>query len=363
MSSDLSAEIAAIATAALAAFAIITALLAFLAYRKQKREVGVLLEQHDRDVSERRIAQAARVFTVVPRGSNSTALPSAKNASDLPVFDAQFWYSEPDGASGPDDLGRIMPGDMAGLPDKAAHRIRIGSRDLGEESGFARTILTFRDAAGVRWIRMPDGALEEQSCATARESALVALGVKLPMPGLRPPGPGGKHKLPTSFRRIGRLGFVVSDTIVVYPLSKGTVDMRGSIPRGLPLTMFVSQVKVTSDDPDNQGVYTEERLADSPPAHGHERYTVSYDVWNYRDSPVTVELVGQDQAADSRAWKEANLAALEREAEAGAYPTGDPFGPVPESDWANLFGPAPEVDWRELLDPAPEADAGESEAD
>lgn len=62
MSSDLSAEITAIATVALAVFAIITAVFAFLAYRKQTREVSILIEQHQRDTAERRIAQASQVF-------------------------------------------------------------------------------------------------------------------------------------------------------------------------------------------------------------------------------------------------------------------------------------------------------------
>ena len=144
MSSDLSAEITAIATAALAAFAVVTAVFAFLAYRKQTQEVGVLLEQNDHDVAQRRMAQAARVFTVVSRDPVSTARLSAKNASELPVFDAQFWYSEPGGASGPDDLGRIMPGDTVELPDAAARRIATDARDIqGQEDAPARAILTF----------------------------------------------------------------------------------------------------------------------------------------------------------------------------------------------------------------------------
>jgi hypothetical protein len=326
MSSDLSAEITAIATAALAAFAVVTALLAFLAYSKQKREVGVLFDQHERDVSERRIAQAARVFIVV-----STASPSVKNASDLPVFDVQFWYSEPGGASGPDDLGRIMPGDMVGLPSAVARRIATDSRPAAPEDALARTILTFRDAAGLRWIRMPDGVLEEQSCATARESALVALGAELPLPGLRPPGPGGEHKLPTSFRRTGPFAFDIDDTIVVYPLSKGTLRQPGALTSELLSNpRFDRQVKVTGDDPDNQGVHTEKRLADSP--DNPERYTVSYDVWNYCDSSVIAELVGRDVVADYRAWTERTFGPLKRKAEAEADRTGDPFGPAPEAD-------------------------------
>jgi hypothetical protein len=36
-------------------------------------------------------------------------------------------------------------------------------------------ILTFRDANGVSWIRMPGGALLEQTKPTARDSVIAAL--------------------------------------------------------------------------------------------------------------------------------------------------------------------------------------------
>jgi hypothetical protein len=41
-------------------------------------------------------------------------------------------------------------------------------------------------------------------------------------------------------------------------------------------------------------VYTEERLAYSP--DNPERYTVTYDIWNYRDSPVTAQITRADTA-------------------------------------------------------------------
>jgi hypothetical protein len=91
MSSDLSAEITAIATAALTALAIVTAVFAFLAYRKQSQEVRILRKQNEREADERRRAQAARVFTGVPRGQDGEVLPYVQNASKLPVYDAQLW--------------------------------------------------------------------------------------------------------------------------------------------------------------------------------------------------------------------------------------------------------------------------------
>ena len=182
MSLIFATQLTAAATAALAVFAIVTAAFAFLAYRKQALEVGILQrqmkEQQDavaREAAERRRAQAARVFT--GRLHGVTGGPYAKNGSDLPVYDAQFWYSEPGELSGPSDpydLGQIPPGEPAST-----------SRLLAD-GALAHTILTFRDAAGIRWIRMPDGALEEQTRPTAQESVLAALGQPLPeVPGVR----------------------------------------------------------------------------------------------------------------------------------------------------------------------------------
>ena len=50
------------------------------------------------------------------------------------------------------------------------------------------------------------------------------------------------------------------------------------------------QVKVTSTATDNQGVYTEQIQRGSA-----ERYTVSYDVWNYRDSASFARIILTDQ--------------------------------------------------------------------
>ena len=51
------------------------------------------------------------------------------------------------------------------------------------------------------------------------------------------------------------------------------------------------QVKVVSTDRDNQGVYTEEIQRGSA-----ERYTVSYDIWNHRDSPSFAQIIRKDEA-------------------------------------------------------------------
>jgi hypothetical protein len=50
--------------------------------------------------------------------------------------------------SAPDDLGVIMPGETA-----------FGTRQVPADDALKYAILTFRDVAGVRWVRMPDGGL------------------------------------------------------------------------------------------------------------------------------------------------------------------------------------------------------------
>jgi hypothetical protein len=128
MSADLSGEITAIATAALAAFAVITAAFAFLAYRKQSQEVAILLKQSECDAGDRRKAQAAQIFIAAPADPERPAIPYAHNASNLPIYEAKFWYrgqytlsgyGKPDSAAS--DLGTIKPGEANGrLPTSSS---------------------------------------------------------------------------------------------------------------------------------------------------------------------------------------------------------------------------------------------------
>jgi len=167
---DIPTWISAIATIGLLTGAIITARYAILAFREQSREVAILGEQNDRDIAERRRAQASRVYTGVRDLRPQVSHAYAKNGSDFPVYDAQFWRSDLGGPSGPEDVGMIPPGTT------------VQSRPLSYQDALATNVLAFRDAAGVRWIRMPDGILKEQTRDTARESVLVALGVPMPPP-------------------------------------------------------------------------------------------------------------------------------------------------------------------------------------
>ena len=112
MSVELSGEITAIATAVLTVFAIVTAWYARKAFLKQSQEVAVLLEQNKSETTERRRAQAARIFIDAPRDKDLRGRAFVKNASDFPILDAQFWYAAAGGLRDPDNLGMIMPGDV-----------------------------------------------------------------------------------------------------------------------------------------------------------------------------------------------------------------------------------------------------------
>jgi len=98
---DIPTWITAIATVGLLFGAIVTAIYAIRAFREQSKEVGLLAEENKRQAYERRRAQAVRVFTGAPqpprRESESDpflmSVPYVRNASDLPVYDVQLWYS------------------------------------------------------------------------------------------------------------------------------------------------------------------------------------------------------------------------------------------------------------------------------
>lgn len=163
MSLIFATQLTAVATLALAVLALAAAVLAGLALRRQTQEVGVLLAQNKRDTDERRRNQAARVFLAAPAEPVHLVSPYAQNASDFPVYNAQIWYLNPHGVSAPEDLGMIMPG------TNASATAVFPSRDA-----LTDTVLTFRDAEGLLWIRMPDGSLLEQTRATPRDSILAA---------------------------------------------------------------------------------------------------------------------------------------------------------------------------------------------
>jgi hypothetical protein len=165
MSLIFATQLTAVATVALAVLALAAAIVAGIALRKQSRELATLIEENKQQAEDRRRSQALNVFIGIPPRSNRLVQPAAYNSSSVPVFDAQFWYPGPDRMIGPDDLGMIMPGPVG-----------LNGRQMHYDDALEFATLTFRDAEGARWIRMPDGTLKAQERGTARDSVLAAFG-------------------------------------------------------------------------------------------------------------------------------------------------------------------------------------------
>jgi len=159
------------ATIGLLIGAIVTARYAIKAFDAQAKELAILAEQHDRDKTERRTAQASQVFVGADRTAGTLVRPYAKNGSNFPIFDAESWESRTDDLSRAEDLGVILPGEAP-----------FAGRSTNRDVALARTILTFRDANNVRWVRMPNGTYKVQTRDTARDSILEALGQPAPEP-------------------------------------------------------------------------------------------------------------------------------------------------------------------------------------
>jgi hypothetical protein len=195
MSLTFATQLTAVATTVLAAFAVITAVFALLAFRKQSREVDILLKQNQREADESRRAQAAHVFTTVPHSPGPEVRVHARNASHAPVYDAQLFYAREDElTTGPDDLGVIMPGEEArGSLDISAG----GSPGISPSGAFKKTWLAFRDAAGIYWMRTPDGVLWEIEHRLLRGWRADSHGLGWHYgPTAAPPMPEPEHNLP-----------------------------------------------------------------------------------------------------------------------------------------------------------------------
>ena len=149
--------------------------------RSQQDQLRSQQEVLKRDGRDRRRAQAARIFIGVPseRDRGDSVIPNVKNASDFPIYEAEFWYLDPYGqlpsGSKATYRGTILPGHEA-----------AGTRPFRSDEGLRRTVLTFRDANNVYWIRMPGGVLEEQPARATPDS--VRATVRMLPPELGPEG-------------------------------------------------------------------------------------------------------------------------------------------------------------------------------
>ena len=299
MSLIFATQLTAVATVALAVLAIAAAIVAGIALSKQSRQLAILAGQDDRDIAERRQAQAAQVFTGVEDVRPRYAHPYAMNGSGFPVYDAQFWQTGPGGLSDPDGHRH----DPAGRP---RHRQQVDplSRRPREYRPHipGRSRRTLDTHAG----RHPQGA---EARDRARQHPCRPRQDRYPcqqIPPPRPRKPGSlknpehperrdttipamterKHNLPAGYDRLeDQITGDVLDSIVIHPRSHGRLHMPGEWSTdNRPATRARSSA--AARDPDNQGVYTEESLLGSA-----ERYLVTYDVWNYRDSPSFARIV------------------------------------------------------------------------
>jgi hypothetical protein len=141
--------------------------------RLQAVELQESLDERKRQAERKHSYQARLVFLTLERfgGRRSgqgagqirgigTKPPSvsaaAHNTSDQPIYGAAFrWHlgSAGHGDPNPEPIGTILPGDT-----------HTSTRDFppGTNLEASGAVLSFRDAAGARWMRRPDGGLTEQ---------------------------------------------------------------------------------------------------------------------------------------------------------------------------------------------------------
>ena len=103
------------------------------------------------------MAARTRSGEVIRVGSKPPAvIAKAHNTSDQPIYDAELYWrsgSEGHGTPNPEPVGTLLP--------RATHTSR---RDFppGSNLEACGAVLRFRDAAGTKWVRRPDGYLAEQ---------------------------------------------------------------------------------------------------------------------------------------------------------------------------------------------------------
>jgi hypothetical protein len=145
----------------------------------QAAELRESLDERKQEAERRMSAQAARIFISQTNESrlDSGVLPyvldasdafserkadalfarvTVVNTSDQPIYDAELrWHrgSASHGDPNPEPLGTIMPGAQA-------EHLRVFPLDTN--MAVSGAVLRFRDAAGVIWMRRPDGGLTEQ---------------------------------------------------------------------------------------------------------------------------------------------------------------------------------------------------------
>lgn len=142
----------ALATIGLLAGAALTAWYARKAFREQSKEVKILQQQAERDMDDRRRAQAIHIFTWAEQRpynddpGDMRAAACVRNTSQQPVYDVRLGW----GASGQQAWPVLLPGDEH-VVTGAGTAVTDGSASVWAE---------FRDAAGTRWRTTSIGELK-----------------------------------------------------------------------------------------------------------------------------------------------------------------------------------------------------------
>jgi hypothetical protein len=95
---------------------------------------------------------------------------SARTSAPSPAGAPMPWPNGPHSRTG----ARSLP------PCRSSSRPSGNRIFSNRDYALSQVILTFSDAAGFRWIRMPDGAISQQSRPTPLESVEAALKPDLP---------------------------------------------------------------------------------------------------------------------------------------------------------------------------------------
>jgi hypothetical protein len=149
--------IGAIATAVLAVGAAFTVYYARNAFREQSCEVALLQQQAERDVQQRRRAQAAQVYIFIPgRQQTDTILEltaRVHNASQQPIYDLTMtWHDGQNQFGDPKCRDRLMPNESLPFNPTGVS---------GKSTAGVGVAVEFRDAAGVHWRANDRGELTE----------------------------------------------------------------------------------------------------------------------------------------------------------------------------------------------------------
>ena len=175
MSLIFATQLTAIATAVLAVFAILTGIYAIRAFRKQSREVGILAEQSEREIRDRRRDQASRVFIwaeadAAPDPKDQTVrglITHIKNTSHRPVYDGLIRFRNASGRIEDSPytpaFPALMPGDQVDTGNGFTEPVPVPV--FWQDNSRLQATVRFRDAAGVHWQLGTDGQLDEISAS------------------------------------------------------------------------------------------------------------------------------------------------------------------------------------------------------